>query len=237
MKSSLGHEAPRPWMFDGTVTECFEDMIQRSIPQYEVMRKACSDLAKKYVRQGTDIVDLGCSLGGAIDELVTEYGAHNRFLCVEASPPMREAFQKKYLGLLKCRVVELLALDLRRDFPACKASVILAVLTLQFVPIEYRQRIVRQVYENLLPGGAFLFVEKVLGADALTDPPLAALYYQLKKDNGYPDDAIERKRLSLEGVLVPVTAKWNEDFLRLAGFQHVDCFWRWMNFAGWLAVK
>lgn len=22
-----------------------------------------------------------------------------------------------------------------------------------------------------------------------------------------------------------------------AGFKHVDCFWRWMNFGGWVAVK
>jgi tRNA (cmo5U34)-methyltransferase len=43
--------------------------------------------------------------------------------------------------------------------------------------------------------------------------------------------------LSLEGVLVPVTAAWNEYLLRSAGFSHVDCFWRWMNFAAWVAVK
>ena len=43
--------------------------------------------------------------------------------------------------------------------------------------------------------------------------------------------------MSLEGVLVPVTAKWNEQLLRSAGFAEVDMFWRWMNFAGWVAVK
>jgi len=38
-------------------------------------------------------------------------------------------------------------------------------------------------------------------------------------------------------VLVPVTAEWNEGLLRQTGFQQVDCFWRWMNFAGWVGVK
>lgn len=65
----------------------------------------------------------------------------------------------------------------------------------------------------------------------------AKLYYNLKASNGYTQEQIERKRLSLEGVLVPVTAKWNEELLRMAGFVHVDSFWRWMNFAGWVAVK
>jgi tRNA (cmo5U34)-methyltransferase len=36
---------------------------------------------------------------------------------------------------------------------------------------------------------------------------------------------------------VPVTAGWNEEMLRGAGFQEIDCFWRWLNFAGWVAVK
>jgi 4-aminobutyrate aminotransferase/(S)-3-amino-2-methylpropionate transaminase len=38
-------------------------------------------------------------------------------------------------------------------------------------------------------------------------------------------------------VLVPLTARWNEEALLSAGFREVDSFWRWMNFAGWVAVK
>ena len=54
---------------------------------------------------------------------------------------------------------------------------------------------------------------------------------------GLYTEEIERKRLALEGVLVPMTAHWNEDLLRQAGFQQVECFWRYLNFAGWLAIK
>jgi tRNA (cmo5U34)-methyltransferase len=55
--------------------------------------------------------------------------------------------------------------------------------------------------------------------------------------NGYTEAEVERKRLALEGVLVPVTAAWNEDLLFGAGFTSVDCFWRYLNFAGWVAVR
>ena len=43
--------------------------------------------------------------------------------------------------------------------------------------------------------------------------------------------------VTLEGVLVPVTARWNEELLHEEGFRSVDCFWRHLNFAGWVAVK
>src|SRR6185436_16243221 len=128
-------------------------------------------------------------------------------------------------------------MDLREEYPPVRASLTLSVFTLQFVPIEHRQRVVQDVYDHTLPGGAFVLVEKVLGRSAHVDRLLVDRYYALKAANGYSQEAILRKRLALEGVLVPVTAKWNEDLLHLAGFSQVDCFWRWMNFAAWLAIK
>jgi tRNA (cmo5U34)-methyltransferase len=107
-------------------------------------------------------------------------------------------------------------------------------LTLQFTPIEYRLQILKRIYEH---SRVLIIVEKILGATADLDAQLVKRYYDLKGGNGYSPEQIERKRLSLEGVLVPVTAKWNEELLRLSGFQQIDCFWRWMNFAGWIAIK
>ena len=80
-------------------------------------------------------------------------------------------------------------------------------------------------------------VEKILGQGAENDGLFAKVYYAMKSANGYSQEQIDRKRLSLEGVLVPVTAKWNEEMLAWAGFTRVECFWRWMNFAGWIAVR
>lgn len=225
------------WQFDGEVSRVFGDMLERSIPQYEVMRKAVTDLAACYVKPRTDIVDLGCSHGEAMAALVDKFGAYNRFVGIEVSEPMIEAARQRFAGLTNVGIVDIRKFDLRTGYPPVQASVTLAVLTIQFVPIEYRQRIIRDVYKNTVPGGAFIFVEKTLGATAEIDHDLVRLYYGLKADNGYTTEQIERKRLSLEGVLVPVTAAWNEELLKMAGFRHVDCFWRYLNFAGWIALK
>lgn len=238
MQTEIDHTIPgEKWAFDASVTQVFDNMLARSIPQYEVMRKAVFDLAKEYQKPKSDIVDLGCSRGEALAPLVDRFGAYNRFIGVEISDPMIEAVRERFKGYINCGVVSVQKLDLRREYPKAVASVTLCVLTLQFTPIEYRLRIMRDIYKSTLPGGALILVEKVLGATADIDAQLVKHYYNLKAENGYSVEEIERKRLSLEGVLVPVTAKWNEELMQMAGFRQVDCFWRWMNFAGWIAVK
>ena len=62
-------------------------------------------------------------------------------------------------------------------------------------------------------------------------------YHAYKQEHGYSVEDIERKRMSLEGVLVPVTSDWNVDLMKQAGFRHIDTFWRWMNFVGYIAIK
>lgn len=232
-KRDEGHAAPR-WEFDAEVTRVFDDMLSRSIPQYETMRQVVLDMALRFACDGTDVVDLGCSRGEAMGRLEAELGSRNNFVGVEVSAPMLEASRERFKGQPHVAIYDF---DLRKGYPKVRASVTLAVLVVQFTPIEYRQRIVRDIYRHTLPGGCCLLVEKVLGSTAEIDQVMVDTYLASKADNGYDEDQIERKRLSLEGVLVPVTARWNEELLCGAGFQHVECIWRWMNFAAWLAVR
>ena len=225
------------WGFDSDVTDAFDDMLLRSIPQYEVMRRACFDLASHYRREGDWIIDLGCSRGGAMAQLIDRFGAHNKYYGCDVSQPMLQAARGRFDGFIETGIVEIEELDLRTSYPSHAASVTLCVLTLQFTPIEYRQRILQNVYNHTVDGGVLILVEKVLGSHPDVDDLMIKLYYELKAQHGYTTEQIERKRLSLEGVLVPVKAGWNEELLRNSGFRKIDCFWRWMNFAGWIAEK
>lgn len=235
--TSLGHMPDGRWTFDDSVTSCFGDMLERSIPDYDEMRRLCFEVGRQFVRFKSNVVDLGCSRGDALAPFVRQFGAQNRYVGVEVSPPMLAAARERFACLIDHGVVEIRDDDLRRGYPPVKASLTLAVLTLQFTPIEHRQRIVRDAFKATLPGGALILVEKVLGSTADIDTTFVDLYHGMKRANGYTPDEIARKRLSLEGVLVPVTAGWNEQLLRTAGFAQVDCFWRNLNFAGWVAVR
>ena len=63
---------------------------------------------------------------------------------------MQEAARERFKGYISCGTVEIRELDLRRECPPVQASVTLSILTLQFTPIEYRQRIVEAGAENVI---------------------------------------------------------------------------------------
>ena len=62
-ETSLGHTPEHRWVFDVSVANVFEDMLKRSIPQYETMRDAVTRLGVAYMRANTRVLDLGCSEG------------------------------------------------------------------------------------------------------------------------------------------------------------------------------
>lgn len=231
------------WAFDQAVADSFDDMLERSIPQHDVMRAEVSRLAARHLSPGASLLDLGCSRGAALAGVLAELGdlaafraSPSRFVGMEVSEPMRSAARARFAGE---PLVEVVDHDLRDPLPGGfdgSCGVVLAVLTVQFTPIEHRLRLLADCRRALRPGGALILVEKVLGASAAIDQALVDLYYRRKREAGYSPEQIDRKRLSLEGVLVPLTARWNEELLASAGFREVDGFWRSLNFAGWVAL-
>jgi tRNA (cmo5U34)-methyltransferase len=224
--------ADAKWEFNAQVTEVFDDMLARSIPDYEGMRRITTELATRFAQEGTSIVDLGCSRGAALKPIMKALeNLDVRYMGLEISDPMFEAAKKEI------PTADVRKFDLREGYPKVISSVTLSILTLQFIPIEYRQRIIQDVYDSLTPNGIFIFVEKILGADSYADNVFVNTYLNRKGNNGYTQEQINNKRKALEGVLVPVTDKWNKELLTDAGFKHVDCYWRHLNFAGWFGVK
>ena len=238
MKPNADNYLPEgKWAFNEDVAQVFDEMLENSIPSYQQMRLWTTRLAFNYLKPGGLVVDLGASGGDAFAPLLAAEPSA-KFLAVEASEPMRALLARRFQNAPN---VTISPCDLRYEsaavLPPASIDVVLSILTLMFVPVEYRQEVLSNVHRALKPGGALLLVEKVLGADACMDRVLRDEYYKFKADNGYTQEAIVRKKHSLEGVLVPVTAEWNLDLLRSVGFSHAECFWRALNFCGFLAIR
>ena len=221
------------WEFNDEVARCFKNMLERSIPDYQSMRALSYELGTRFVKPDTLIVDAGCSTGMAVEPFVERFKDANDFLLIDNSPAMAAASKERFS---EYPGVEVRAGNLWENLPLKDtASLVLSVLSLQFMPTAYRQTMISAIYESLAPGGAFIFVEKIVSENM--DDLMVELYYDMKRRNGYSEEQIMDKRRSLENVLSPLKPEWNVDMLRTAGFDKVDMFWRCLNFCGWIAVK
>ena len=81
------------WTFDESVTQVFENMLARSIPQCDTMRQLSGELACEFAQDNTWIVDLGCLRGDALRYVLSKRGALNRYVGIEVSEPMIAAGQ------------------------------------------------------------------------------------------------------------------------------------------------
>jgi len=230
--TSVGHIPAGKWEFDKSVTSVFDDMIARSIPDYSSMREIVESFAARYGADSGTLLDLGCSTGLSIRAFLNRA---RRIVGVEISDSMLDVVREKFGSFGS---VEIQALDLRSAFPDVRdVDVTLAVFTLQFIPVEHRRRVVRSVYDCLRPGGAFIIAEKVIGESAVAQDAFADIYHRFKVRQGYSREEVDRKALALEGRLVANTGAENVAMLHAAGFRDVECIWRWVNFAAWVAVK
>lgn len=226
------------WEFDAQVTKVFDEMLERSIPSYQRMRYLITQIVIEHIKKNNlthnTILDLGCSTGEQIQELKTHLH-QNYFIGLECSKPMLKEARQKLRGEYNIAIQNS---DITQDdFPVTNCGAILSILTLQFIPIEYRQDIIRKVYDSLNKNGIFIFVEKIIGDNYNYSELYEKLYYNMKFINGYSIDEIRDKRLKLEGVLVPCTNQFNIDLLKQAGFSKIDIFWKDLNFIGYIAMK
>jgi tRNA (cmo5U34)-methyltransferase len=160
-----------------------------------------------------------------------------RFIGVDYSEEMLKRCRQKLIEHPFRHDYELICGDLNQGVRIQNASMVLMILTLQFVRPLYRDTLIKTILEGLNENGCVILVEKVLGEDSVFNRLFIKYYYDLKKQHGYSEMEIAQKREALENVLIPYKLLENREMLLRAGFRYCDVFFKWYNFCGIIAVK
>jgi len=224
--------------FGEKVASVFDDMLGRSVPFYEEMQRMIAEMAQDFAVEGTQIYDLGCSTGNTLILLHSHVPKRVKFIGIDDSKEMLKRCEGKLAqSAVVDRDIELICADLNQGVQVRNASMVLMVLTLQFIRPLYREELIRSIWKGLNENGCLILVEKVLGEDSMFNRLFIKYYYDLKKRHGYSELEIAQKREALENVLVPYKLLENRKLLLDVGFRHVDVFFKWYNFCGMVAVK
>jgi tRNA (cmo5U34)-methyltransferase len=229
--------AVRDFNFGPEVASVFDDMVSRSVPFYHEIQRMITEMAKDFANQWSNVYDLGCATGTTLLNLDKVLDDTISFVGIDESKDMLERCHIDFEKQGVKRRYELIQADLNQGVMLENASLVVMCLTLQFIRPMYREKLVKQIYDQLNNMGCLILVEKVLGEDSLFNRLFINYYYDMKRRHNYSNMEISQKREALENILIPYKLLENRELLLRCGFRYVDTFFKWYNFSGMVAVK
>ena len=220
--------------FDEAVASVFDDMLSRSVPFYDEVRKLIISLILAEEREDRKVLDLGSSTAKFLLDLHSKMHTNMKLKGLDNSQAMLDRAEQK------CQAfganIELELADMLM-YKYCEEDVIVANYTLQFIRPMQRVELIRKLYDGLKDDGVFIFSEKVVFEDKKLDKELIDVYYDYKKEQGYSEYEIAQKREALENVLIPFTIKENIQMCKDAGFKNIETVFQWANFVTFIVKK
>jgi tRNA (cmo5U34)-methyltransferase len=223
--------------FGQTVVSVFDDMVVRSVPFYLEIQRMMTEIAQDFATPGSNVYDLGCSTGTTLVNLDKVLSTDINFVGIDESEEMLKKCRSNFEVSGLKRKFELKRVDLNQGVRIENASVVVMCLTLQFIRPLYREKLVKEICQQMNDNSCFILIEKVLGEDSLFNRLFIDYYYDFKRRNHYNEMEIAQKREALENVLIPYKLMENRELLITTGFRYVDTFFKWYNFSGMIAVK
>ena len=228
---------PEDFDFNERVVEVFDDMLDRSIPFYREVIKATSQLLAYHLEDGDTICDLGCATGTPLLEFARLLqNRHFVYVGLDTSPAMLEKARLKTELYSQRDSINFY----REDITTLKrpnTGAFLLNYTLQFIRPIQRQPLLERLCENLRPGGMIILSEKTICDDKWLNRLFIDLYHRFKRERGYSELEIARKREALENILIPFSVDENRTLLQKSGFAKITPFFQWFNFSSFVAFK
>lgn len=224
---------PSQFSFNEAVVDVFPDMIQRSVPGYGTVVRMTGVLTEQYAKEGTHVYDLGCSLGESIRAAELAIGDRAcQLVGVDNSPAMIEKVRAEMPR--RSKIMWHLSDITQMEFKT--ASVVIMNFTLQFIPINERLELLKQIRSSMVPGGLLILSEKLTMPDAEMNELMVNLHHDFKRSQGYSGLEIAQKRDAIDNVLIPETAEVHRTRLTEAGFSRSSVWFQCLNFASFIAI-
>jgi tRNA (cmo5U34)-methyltransferase len=222
--------------FDEQVVKVFPDMISRSVPRYWEVNQQTALWAKKFYQKGSNIYDLGASLGAVSWEVAQQLLPESpSIIAIEQSSAMVEQFRRnlKENPMSNIEIWEQDVCQARLE----NASVIICNYTLQFVCPSLREKLLLRMYEALRPNGVLLLAEKIAMDSPEIEQEIQKLHQAWKQEQGYSLNEVQKKSRAIANVMPVDEISVHQERLRSIGFSSVTQWSQQYNFMALVAQK
>ena len=220
--------------FDEAVASVFDDMLSRSVPFYDEVRKLVISFILLEQKEGLKVLDLGSSTAKFLLDLHSKMSVSMKLKGIDNSQAMLDRAEQKCQAFganIELEFADMLIYNYKEE------DIIVANYTLQFIRPIQRLELIKKIYTGLKDKGMFIFSEKIVFEDKVLDKQMIDIYYDYKKEQGYSEFEIAQKREALENVLIPFTIKENIQMCKDAGFKNIETVFQWANFVTFVVKK
>jgi len=208
---------PTTWTFkDKEIAGGFDTHVREQLPWYELATQMVACIAKNYICDHGIVYDIGAStgnIGRSLNAVIEQRNA--RLIALE---------QSREMSVLYKGGGELIIGD-ACDFKYERFSVAISFLSLMFIDIEGRIKLIKTLKDNVRTGGAIIIVEKCNPPNGYIGTVLRRLTMEWKLANGATPDDVISKDISLSGVQRPLSNEIGSEFVE---------FFRMGEFVGWI---
>lgn len=218
--------------------EGFDNHIEHSIRGYTNLLNDVLKISEYFVEDESNVVDVGCSTGKMLKTMIEQnsYAPLAKYYGIEVEESFFAGFDEdakddRYRNLSYFRG------DVR-DFYFEDCTLVTSIFTLQFIPEFQRSNIIRQIYDGLRYGGAFVFAEKTISECPKIQEMRTFTYYDYKREHFTSDDILDKER-QLRHMMKPNTRNELISMCATAGFSFnkIDTFWQNYGFTAFIAIK
>jgi len=225
------------FQFDEKVVRVFPDMISRSVPGYELVVPMIGMLARRYAQAGSNIYDLGCSLGASSLAMALAVTARDASIIAVDNSEAMVSKCRQHVAESAADIPVEVRLENILDTPIENASVVVLNFTLQFLDRGQRAGLVKRIATGLRDGGVLVVSEKIYFEDELEQRNQTDWHHDFKRTQGYSELEIAQKRNALEDVLQPDTEARHFERMEQAGLINPRRWFQCFSFASYIAFK
>lgn len=218
--------------------EGFDNHIEQSIRGYNNLLTDVLKISEYFVEDESVVVDIGCSTGKMLKTMHKQhtFAPKATYVGIEIEDHFYKEYskdEKEYDNLQYFRG------DVRDfTFGTEECSLVTSIFTLQFMPEDQRQDVIKQIYKGLKWGGAFVFAEKTMAESPKIQEIKTFTFYDYKRQYFTSDDILDKEQ-TLRHMMKLNTRKELVTMCATAGFsfEHIDSFWQNHAFTGFIAIK
>ena len=224
------------WVFNKNVAKTFDLHVKQSLPFYDSIQKYISSLSEWFIKDSSNIYDLGCSTG----ETAKNIFAFNRkrkikynYIGLDNSPQMIKLAKQK----IKNKNIKFKTADVNKVSFKKNSDLFICLLTFPFLKLHERKKLLKKVYNSLKVGGSLIFVDKIYSENPLVQDIFTQILFDSKIENKLSTTQILNKAKSLRGSMNLYQQPEIIKFCQEAGFKKNDVFFKWFNFVAIISIK